>query len=370
MSDGQITNGQREGHDFPPLNAAWLMACAARDAAAAWTQPGPPEDVPDLADHLQHAFRSLSHALLSLTCCIDCTPPHEREPHSFEVSQHVYRASMVIDQAGAVLLRDLPLRPGPRTSSAAAEAGYELARRISSAYLSIGKPSSTTPAVRTATIEAFRHATGDLSVVAGTLAAQLPARWQRSCRTPAHAGSPRRKPASPKLMSIWPARWNAPVSARGSQAGAPSHSERATAMRSTAIPGPARRSPRPARRFQLSRLPGRGADRGLRREPGALAPAAAAAHAVLTEHAMTGTSGRLPGAMPAAATQSNSRPLTHHRSRGHYSRPGKQPGFSRKGRQLWQIQPSPNGYRISRQSARHASSSPRPRTRPAPGNSQ
>ena len=174
MSDGQITNGQRAGHDFPPLNAAWLMACAARDAAAAWTQPGPPEDVPDLADHLQHAFRSLSHALLSLTCCIDCTPPHEREPHSFEVSQHVYRASMVIDQAGAVLLRDLPLRPGPRTSSAAAEAGYELARRISSAYLSIGKPSSTTPAVRTATIEAFRHATGDLSAAAGTLAAQLP----------------------------------------------------------------------------------------------------------------------------------------------------------------------------------------------------
>ena len=37
MSDGQITNGQRAGHDFPPLNAAWLMACAARDAAAAWS---------------------------------------------------------------------------------------------------------------------------------------------------------------------------------------------------------------------------------------------------------------------------------------------------------------------------------------------
>ena len=68
--------------DFPPLNAAWLMACAARDAAAAWTQPGPPEDVPDLADHLQHAFRSLSHALLSLTCCIDSTPSRRSRIHS------------------------------------------------------------------------------------------------------------------------------------------------------------------------------------------------------------------------------------------------------------------------------------------------
>ena len=163
-----------DGHDFAPLHAAWLMVCAARDAAAAWTQPGPPEDVLDLADHLHWAFRSLSHALLSLACCIDRTPPHERDPHSFEVSQHVYRASMVIDQAGAGLLQDLPLRSGPSTASAAAEAGYELARRISSAYLSIGKPSSTTPAVRTATIEAFRHATGNLSAAAGTLAAQLP----------------------------------------------------------------------------------------------------------------------------------------------------------------------------------------------------
>ncbi len=114
----------------------------------------------------------------------------------------------------------------------------------------------------------------------------------------------------------------------------------------------------------------RAADERFRHEPGALAPAAAPAHAVLTEHAMTGTSRHLPGAMPAAATQSHSRPLTHHRSRGHYSRPGKQPGFSWKGKQLWQIPPSPNGYRISLPSARHASSSPRPRTQPAPGNSQ
>ena len=126
------------GYDFPPLHAAWLMARSARDAAAAWTLPCPPEDVPELADHLQSAFRSLSHALLSLACCIDCTPPQERDPHSFEVSQHVYRAPMVIDQAGAGLLRDLPLHREPRTGSAAAETGYELARRISCAYLSMG----------------------------------------------------------------------------------------------------------------------------------------------------------------------------------------------------------------------------------------
>ncbi len=162
------------GYDFPPLHAAWLMACSAGDAAGAWTLPCSPEDVPELADHLQWAFRSLSHALLSLTCCIDCTPPAEHDPHSFEVSQHVYRAHLVIDRAGAGLLRDLPLRRGPRTGSAAAVAGHELARRISSAYLSMGKPSSTTPAVRTAAIEAFLHAAGSLSAATGMLAAQLP----------------------------------------------------------------------------------------------------------------------------------------------------------------------------------------------------
>jgi hypothetical protein len=162
------------GYDFPPLHAAWLMARSARDAAAAWTLPCPPEDVPELADHLQRAFRSLSHALLSLTCCIDCAPPAERDPHSFEVSRHVYRAHVVIARAGAGLLRDLPVRREPRTGSAEAEAGHELARRISSACLSMGKPSPTTPAVRTATIEAFLHATGNLSTAAGMLAAQLP----------------------------------------------------------------------------------------------------------------------------------------------------------------------------------------------------
>jgi hypothetical protein len=110
--------------DFPPLHAAWLMARSARDAAAAWTLPCPPEDAPELADHLQWAFRSLSCALLSLACCIDCTPPEERDPHSFEVSQHVYRASMVTGNAGAGLLRDQPLRGTARTGSAAAETGY------------------------------------------------------------------------------------------------------------------------------------------------------------------------------------------------------------------------------------------------------
>ncbi len=162
------------GYDFPPLHAAWLMARSARDAAAAWTLPCPPEDVPELADHLQWAFRSLSHALLSLACCIDCTPPADRDPHSFEVSQHIYRAHLVIDRAGAGLLRGLSLHREPRTGSAAAEAGDELARRISCAYLSMGKPSSTTPAVRTATIEALLHATGNLSAATGRLAAQLP----------------------------------------------------------------------------------------------------------------------------------------------------------------------------------------------------
>ena len=90
------------------------------------------------------------------------------------MSQHVYRAHLVIDRAGAGLLRDLPLRRGPRTGSAAAEAGHELARRLSGAYLSMGKPSSITPAVRTATIEAFLHATGNLSAATSMLAAQLP----------------------------------------------------------------------------------------------------------------------------------------------------------------------------------------------------
>ena len=120
MSDSQITNGQRAGDDFPPLHAAWLIARSARDAAAAWDRPARPEDVPELADHLHSALRSLSGALLSLTCCIDSTPP--QEPHSFEVSQHVYRASMVTGNAGAGLLRDQPLpaelpapaRPRPR----------------------------------------------------------------------------------------------------------------------------------------------------------------------------------------------------------------------------------------------------------------
>jgi hypothetical protein len=39
---------------------------------------------------------------------------------------------------------------------------------------------------------------------------------------------------------------------------------------------------------------------------------------------MTGTRRRLRGGIPAAATRSISRPLTHHRFRGRYSRPGKQ----------------------------------------------
>ena len=271
--------------------------------------PARPEDVPDLADHLQHAFRSLSHALPSLTCCIDCTPPHEREPHSFEVSQHVYRASMVTGNAGAGLLRDQPLRGTARTGSAAAETGYELARRTSAAYLSMGPPSSATLAARTAAIEAFLHATVNPSVAVATLAAQLPARWQRSCRTPAHAGSPRRKPASPKLMSIWPARWNAPVSARGSQAGAPSHSERATAIGAeppSSSPGPPAITPAPA--LAVSSFPASPA--GEPTEDSAASPAplprlpqrlTAVAHRGAT--AMTGSaSGRLPGAMPAAAT--------------------------------------------------------------------
>ena len=38
----------------------------------------------------------------------------------------------------------------------------------------MGEPSSTTPAVRTAAIEAFLHATGNLSAATGRLAAQLP----------------------------------------------------------------------------------------------------------------------------------------------------------------------------------------------------
>ena len=160
--------------DFPPLHVAWLMARSARDAAAAWDWPARPEDVPELADHLHSALRSLSGALLSLTCCIDSTPPQEQEPHSFEVSQHVYRASMVTGNAGAGLLRDLPLRGTARTGSGAAETGYELARRTSAAYLSMGPPSSATLAARTAAIEAFLHATGNLGVAAGILALQVP----------------------------------------------------------------------------------------------------------------------------------------------------------------------------------------------------
>ena len=158
--------------DFPPLHAAWLIARSARDAAAAWDRPARPEDVPELADHLHSALRSLSGALLSLTCCIDSTPP--QEPHSFEVSQHVYRASMVTGNAGAGLLRDLPLRGTARTGSAAAETGYELARRTSAAYLSMGPPSSATLAARTAAIEAFLHATVNLGAAASTLASQVP----------------------------------------------------------------------------------------------------------------------------------------------------------------------------------------------------
>ena len=158
--------------DFPPLHAAWLIARSARDAAAAWDRPARPEDVPELADHLHSALRSLSGALLSLTCCIDSTPP--QEPHSFEVSQHVYRASMVTGNAGAGLLRDQPLRGTARTGSAAAETGYELARRTSAAYLSMGPPSSATLAARTAAIEAFLHATVNLGAAASTLASQVP----------------------------------------------------------------------------------------------------------------------------------------------------------------------------------------------------
>ncbi len=158
--------------DFPPLHAAWLIARSARDAAAAWDRPARPEDVPELADHLHSALRSLSGALLSLTCCIDSTPP--QEPHSFEVSQHVYRASMVTGNAGAGVLRDQPLRGTARTGSAAAETGYELARRTSAAYLSMGPPSSATLAARTAAIEAFLHATVNLGAAAGTLASQVP----------------------------------------------------------------------------------------------------------------------------------------------------------------------------------------------------
>jgi hypothetical protein len=160
--------------DFPPLHAAWLIARSARDAAAAWDRPARPEDVPELADHLHSALRSLSGALLSLTCCIDSTPPQEQEPHSFEVSRHVYRASIVTGNAGTGLLRDLPLRGTARTGSAAAETGYELARRTSAAYLSMGPPSSATLAARTAAIEAFLHATVNLGADASTLASQVP----------------------------------------------------------------------------------------------------------------------------------------------------------------------------------------------------
>jgi hypothetical protein len=160
--------------DFPPLHAAWLIARSARDAAAAWDQPAPPEDLPGLADHLHWAFQSLSSALLSLTCCIDKTPPDEPEPHSSEVSRHVYSAYLVTEKAGAGLLRDLPLHRGARAGSAAAEAGYEMARRISAAALSMGRPSRAAVAARNDAIEAFLHAAGNLSTAIGTLASHLP----------------------------------------------------------------------------------------------------------------------------------------------------------------------------------------------------
>ena len=67
-------------------------------------------------------------------------------------------------------------------------------------------------------------------------------------------------------------------------------------------------------------------------------------------HALDGINAHAQSSSPP--TRSNSQPLTHHRSRGRYP----QPGFSWKGRQLWQIPPSLNGYRISLRSVRHASS--------------
>jgi hypothetical protein len=160
--------------DFPPLHAAWLIARSARDAAAAWDQAAPPEDLPGLAGHLHWAFQSLSSALLSLTCCIDETPPDEREPASSEVSRHVYSAYLVTEKAGAGLLRDLPLHRGTRAGSAAAEAGYDMARRISAAALSMGRPSRATVAARNDAIGAFLHAAGNLSAAIGTLASRLP----------------------------------------------------------------------------------------------------------------------------------------------------------------------------------------------------
>ena len=81
---------------------------------------------------------------------------------------------------------------------------------------------------------------------------------------------------------------------------------------------------------------------------GTRAPAGAAAHAVRHgarhDRAQAG----------AALTPCPPRPprAIHDRSRttdpeGTISRPEQRPGFSWKGRQLWQIPPSPNGYRIS-----------------------
>jgi hypothetical protein len=272
--------------DFPPLHAAWLIARSARDAAAAWDRPARPEDVPELADHLHSALRSLSGALLSLTCCIDSTPPQEQELHSFEVSQHVYRASVVTVNAGAGLLRDLPLRGTARTGSAAAETGYELARRTSAAYLSMGPPSSATLAARTAAIEAFLHATGNLGAAASTLASQVPS------------------PHGHRLIAAQASLVKAGehlLSALERSAARPEPSGRLTLAQRVRDRYPPKRHPHrgpdtsdhPARLamagFRFPRRTGRPAARRIRRRPGPPAPAEAPAHALSGAHAMTGS---------------------------------------------------------------------------------
>ena len=167
------------------------------------------------------------------------------------MSQHVYRASMVTGNAGAGVLRDQPLRGTARTGSAAAETGYELARRTSAAYLSMGPPSSATLAARTAAIEAFLHATVNLGAATSTLASQVPSphghRFTAAQARLAEAGE------------HFSAHWNAPPPARSRPAGSRSHSGSRPLSAETPSSSQARyrRSPRPACHGQLSRFPRR-----------------------------------------------------------------------------------------------------------------
>ena len=388
MSGGQLTNGQRAAHALDGINA--------HARSSAQQEPGMSEerfffdfdrDTEPGTDHARLAdlLRDLQHYASRRGLDFDAAFAAARR--DYEVQRTTYQPGDAIRLAGrtgdAAAAGGFPLvgeiikaRPGRLPEYQVefitrrqwiAEPELEAAPRFPGIVTRFGQVSSA-HAARWCFIQTARQAEEALS------GAQRP-------RSRGHQGS---RPA--------PGRAEPMVGHRASRAPAVlqrgHRREGRAARRAAARPEP--RHPRrarhacPPRHEPASRRPAVTADQGGHAgaghrgtvpgpEPamnGTPAPAGAAAHAAGTAHPMTVTRRRRLDAMPAAATQANSRPLTHHPPRGRYLRPEQRPGFSWKGRQLCQVPPSPAGYRISLRSARHASSSPRPRTQPAPGNSR